>query len=267
MVKEILLAEDDRGTALLVKVQLEKYGYRVTVAGNGFEALSLVHSRPVDLIITDVVMPEMDGVDLYLALKKDERTAGLPIIIITDKQMFKESFAALGVNHFVEKSSEISLLVAKIEEVGRAVPVARDFRKVLVAGSRSDVIDQIRGLLDGGDCLVTSVEKLAELSEKAFLMSPHVVLLDAGMKGVASPSEMIRSLRAFKFLKDTRIVTYVHLSPEDIGRGRAALEPLEEEVAACQQAGADRHLGRYNRVLFLEAFEELGLKARSLAAV
>src|SRR5580698_9139353 len=100
MIKNILLAEDDRGTALLVKTQLEAKGYKVYTAGNGIEALKILSSQSIDLIITDVIMPKMDGVDLYAAVKNDPKKNHLPIIIVTDKDVFKKSFSSLGVSNF-----------------------------------------------------------------------------------------------------------------------------------------------------------------------
>lgn len=263
MIKEILLAEDDRGTAYLVKVQLERHGYNVTVVGNGIEALQMIRTQPVDLLITDVVMPEMDGVDLYLELKKDERNAKLPIIIVTDKQMFKDSFSALGVDHFVPKASDISLLLAKINEVSRTVLSPRAYRKVLIAGAQSATVEEIRGLLASRDCLVTTVERLTDLASRVFLMTPHLILLDAGMQDVVTPSELVLSFRTFHFLKSTKILTYVQLSPDVTGGGGGASNVQENEVRACLQAGADRHLGRYNRTVFEKAVEEMGMVVRN----
>ena len=263
MIKNILLAEDDRGTAYLMKLQLERCGYKVTHVNNGIKALDLIKKHPFDLLITDVVMPEMDGVDLYLALKKDPSIANLPIIIITDKQMFKESFSALGVNHFVSKTSDISLLLSKIQEMAASLPDSRNYHKILIGGTQSVIIKQIQDLFEGSDCLVSTAENTTDLSAKAFLMCPHLILLDVTMKDVATPSELVRSFRAFHFLKNTQIFTYAHLSPDEIGRGQTILDPLKDEILACQHAGTSRHLGRFNRIVFLEAFEEMGIKVNS----
>src|SRR5438876_12383075 len=111
MIKNILLAEDDRVTSLLVKTQLTTKGYFVYTAANGIEALKILSSQSIDLIITDVVMPQMDGVDLYEAVKKDPKTTDIPIIIVTDKAIFRESFASLGVSNFVEKTTNINVLL------------------------------------------------------------------------------------------------------------------------------------------------------------
>ncbi len=152
MFKRILLAEDDRASAQRVKNQLEHFGYNVITVGNGRQALDIILSEPVDLLITDVVMPEMDGVDLYLALKQDERTAHLPVIIITDKQMFKDSFATLGVDHFVPKASDIKMLLKKIhdiEKAGGAQAEFNEYRKILIGGADRGVLSRMQGAFTG----------------------------------------------------------------------------------------------------------------------
>jgi CheY-like chemotaxis protein len=265
MIHEIVLAEDDRGTALLVKTQLERYGYNVMLANNGVEALALILSQPVDLLITDVVMPQMDGVDLYLELKKDPRTENLPVIIVTDKQMFKDSFSSLGVDHFVPKASDISLLLDKIKEVERSAPRAVQYFKVLITGTQSSVMEQMKTSLQACGCLVSIVDSSMELFSNVFLMSPHLILLDILMKDNALTSEVIRALRCFRFLNKTPILIYAHLSPDQIGKAARPLSFLEDEGRLCQEAGAEKYLGRFNRSTFIDSLKEFGIKTSNPA--
>jgi CheY-like chemotaxis protein len=260
MIKTILLAEDERGTALLVKTQLERYGYEVLLAGNGLQALEIIIKHPVDLVITDVVMPEMDGVDLYMELKKRKETAGLPVIIVTDKQIFKESFQALGVDYFVPKSSDISNLIDKIKSIEMAKGKERNLYKVLVGGANSSVLDQMKTVLYGDGILVSAAESSLDIVTKAFLMAPNMIVLDIGLQDNVTMSELIRSLRCYSFLKRTIILTYTYFNPEDIGTNNTGnLENIELEVRACQEAGATKYLGRFNRAMFLDQVKEYGL--------
>jgi CheY-like chemotaxis protein len=258
-IKNILLAEDERGTALLVKRELERQGFNVRVAGNGREALDIIHAEKIDLLITDVVMPEMDGVDLYLALKKEKSTESLPIIIITDKEMFQDSFATLGVDHFVDKASNIDMLLKKVTEIGLLSKEAKHYRKVLVSGSNHAVLAQMSSLLQGRECLVVAVNDPAEITPKAFQMKPNIILLDILAEGPVRVQEMIRSLRCYDFLKECAILTYVHFSPDAIGQSQGAMELIGDQIKECQEAGATKYLGRFNRVTFLESLKEFGV--------
>jgi len=260
MIKTILLAEDERGTALLVKTQLERYGYEVLLAGNGLQALEIIMKNPVDLVITDVVMPEMDGVDLYMALKKRKETAGLPVIIVTDKQIFKESFQALGVDYFVPKASDISNLVDKIKSIEMAKGKERNLYKVLVGGANSSVLDQMKSILYGDGILVSAAESSLDIVTKSFLMAPNMIVLDIGLQDNVTMAELIGSLRCYSFLKRTTILTYTYFNPDDVGvNNSGALENIEQEVRACQEAGATKYLGRFNRAMFLDQVKECGL--------
>jgi CheY-like chemotaxis protein len=258
-IKDILLAEDERGTALLVKRELERHGFHVKVAGNGREALEIINTQKVDLLITDVVMPEMDGVDLYLALKNNKITESLPIIIITDKEMFQNSFTALGVDHFVDKASNIDMLMKKISQISLLRKEAKHYRKVLVCGSRSDVVQQMTALLQGRECLVTVVEDPVDVVPKAFQMKPNIILLDLLAEGPVVTQEVIRSLRCYDFLKECAIITYIYFTPDAIGTSQGAIELIEDQIKACQDAGAAKYLGRFNRVTFLDSLKEFGV--------
>jgi len=79
----ILLAEDSPIQAALGRRALERSGYRVQVAGNGEEALRLIQTQPPDALVSDVMMPGMDGFALCRAVKADERTRTLPVILLT----------------------------------------------------------------------------------------------------------------------------------------------------------------------------------------
>ncbi len=81
---KILIVEDNRTQAELLRHILIKEGYTVSMASDGAQALaSVIQSRP-DLILTDIIMPEMDGYTLCKAIKRDENTAVIPVILVTN---------------------------------------------------------------------------------------------------------------------------------------------------------------------------------------
>jgi len=84
--KGILLAEDTLSTAMLEKNILESAGFSVVLARDGQEALEKASQERFDLVITDVLMPRMDGFELTLRLKKDKLYKDIPIIIVTTRQ-------------------------------------------------------------------------------------------------------------------------------------------------------------------------------------
>ena len=258
MLRNILLAEDDRVTALMVKTQLEAKGYWVHTAADGIEALKVLSSKSIDLIITDVVMPRMDGVDLYEAIKKNPQTADLPIIIVTDKAVFKESFESLGVSNFVEKTSNISVLLEKIISIQKYNEEKQKYPKILVTGSHRIVLDQMTHALSGMKYQCVSAHSSDEIMSKTLSLTPKAVVLDVLFQDRVSAPELIRSLRCFNFLRNTKVVTYAYF-PEDLGMNVEAVKSVEEAMEQCAQAGSDQYIGRFNQGFFLEKLIALGI--------
>ena len=128
---KILYAEDDEDSRMVLKKVLADKGYAVEVAGNGAEALVAVRQFRPDLIISDILMPEMDGFSLCRAVKEDEHLCGIPFIFYTATYVDPEDEKlglSLGANRYVMKPQKKQVLLKIIEEVLReygfpAVPV------------------------------------------------------------------------------------------------------------------------------------------------
>ncbi len=258
MIKNILLAEDDRVTALLVKTQLEAKGYWVHTAIDGIEALKVLSSKSIDLIITDVVMPRMDGVDLYESVKKNPETSEIPIIIVTDKAVFKESFASLGVSNFVEKTTDIRVLLEKIALIQKYAEEIKQYPKILVSGSHRSVVEQMTNALKGLKYLPIAAHTSNEILSKALAMTPHAIVMDVLFQDAVSTQELIRALRCFNVFKNTKIITYAFF-PENLGMDVDAVKSVEEAMDLCTQAGSDQYIGRFNQGFFLEKLVSLGI--------
>ena len=258
MIKNIIIAEDDRGTALVVKRQLESQGYTVFTAGNGQEALKIFAKQSVDLLITDVVMPRMDGVDLYAAIKKNPKTRDIPIIIVTDKQMFKESFTTLGVSNFVEKSSDINALLERIKTIEHTGTSLTKFPKILISANHQTVVEQITHALKGLHYLVLTAKSSDVLIASAITTMPSAIVLDVLFQDTVAAHELIRAIRCFSSLTHTKIITYAFF-PEDLGIDVEAVESLKIAMAQCTEAGADMYIGRFNQAFFFEKLRGLGI--------
>jgi len=80
---KILIVEDDPTTVQLIEFLLKKNNFEVLIAYNGEEALQIAKKEKLDLILMDVMMPKMDGIEAIEKLKKDENTRDIPIIILS----------------------------------------------------------------------------------------------------------------------------------------------------------------------------------------
>jgi CheY-like chemotaxis protein len=260
MIKNILFVDDDEVARLIIKTNLELQGYLVAVAENGLDAMRVLEQQPVDLVITDVVMPEMDGVDLYQALKTNPRTADLPIMIVTDQTVFIESFSALGVDWFVTKSSPISVFIDKIRKIEERGQKRGALSKVVVGAMERWTADQMATTLRQKGCLVSVAISCVDIISKAFVMVPDVIFIDISMKDHASTRELIRCLRCLDFLRKCRIVVFSDFAADQpSGDAQTVNGPAAEIETAMLLSGADKYLGRFSRATFADQLGSLGI--------
>jgi len=92
MAKKILAVDDEKHILRLVQINLEKAGYEVLTGTNGREALEMVRAEKPDLVVMDVMMPEMDGFEALQKLKADPELAEIPVIMLTAKAQDADVF-------------------------------------------------------------------------------------------------------------------------------------------------------------------------------
>ena len=85
MAKRILVVDDDENILSLERTILEQKGFEVTTAGGGKEALRTLADQPFDLVLLDVMMPEVDGFTVCRKIKEDPKMKDLPVIFLTAK--------------------------------------------------------------------------------------------------------------------------------------------------------------------------------------
>ncbi len=105
----ILVVEDNPMNMELVVDLLELYGYKVTGAQDGFKALELVKESEFDLILMDMQLPKMDGLELLLKLKSEPKTADIPVVALTANVMKgdEERFLDAGCAGYIPKPIDI----------------------------------------------------------------------------------------------------------------------------------------------------------------
>lgn len=113
--KKILVVEDDANQRALYQEELEEEGYTVVVAGDGKQALAQVQAENPDLIVLDVNMPGMDGLDTLARLL--EGHAQVPVILNTAYASYRESFSSWSADAYVVKSSDLSELKATVKRL------------------------------------------------------------------------------------------------------------------------------------------------------
>ncbi|MBF0485723.1 MAG: response regulator [Candidatus Omnitrophica bacterium] len=255
MPKRILIADDEPTVVALAKGRLEEQGYTVETARNGKEAWDIIKTRPIDLIVTDVIMPVMDGVDLYKEIKKNPQLAKIPIVIITDSKIFRDSFQTLGVEHFLPKPLDGEKLLHKVDYVFTCAELQTKNKQVLILGANSDANHDMTKILEANKLVVGKGTDAIEFFANALIVSPHVVLVDVLLKGDVPAPEVIRGIKVFSRLRDTKVLVFTQFSPEDIG-SMEGIEQLSASKNDCMQAGAAKYIGRFTPATFWDMVKE-----------
>lgn len=115
----ILIVDDYAPNHRLMSFVLEQHGYAVVAAFDGQQALDRLNHAAVDLVLTDLTMPKLDGLSLTRAIRADPRFADTPIIIVTASTREQDHVRAsgIGVDAFLTKPVELEDLVREVERL------------------------------------------------------------------------------------------------------------------------------------------------------
>jgi DNA-binding response OmpR family regulator len=127
----VLIVDDDPDILEIVKEILAKEGYAVMVAKDGQEALNLALANNPDLIVTDCIMPVMDGIQLCQALQKDNKTKSIPVIMITAYPSEKELGLRVGAVDFLTKPIEKIDLLTRIKCALKVRHIENELQKAI----------------------------------------------------------------------------------------------------------------------------------------
>ncbi len=153
---KILIAEDSLTQATLMKLGLQRIGYTVVLARDGIEAIKQAWQECPDLVVSDVVMPRLNGYQVCRLLRDHQSTARIPVILLTSLDQRQDAFWGLksGADKFITKGGDIPALVAQIHDfleerarVGAAAAGTRDGGSSRV-DLDADVMERVIQLLD-----------------------------------------------------------------------------------------------------------------------
>lgn len=119
MAEKILIVDDDLDTLRLVGLMLERQGYRIMAASSGQQALSMVFSERPDLILLDLMMPEMDGIEVARRLRASPETREILIIMFTAKSQIEDKLEGFdaGADDYLTKPTQPRELIAHVKAV------------------------------------------------------------------------------------------------------------------------------------------------------
>jgi len=116
---KVLIVEDSHTQAILLESLLEENGFEVSVAYDGAEGLSRLKKDKPDLVISDILMPEMDGYELCRKIKEEDDFIGIPVLLLTQLDEPEDIIKGLecGADNFVTKPYDAKLLLSQLEYI------------------------------------------------------------------------------------------------------------------------------------------------------
>ena len=161
MKETILIVEDERDIVKMLDYNLKKEGYKTLVAHDGEDAIDAANTKQPDLILLDLMLPGMDGLEVCKTLKGESKTALLPIIMLTAKSQESDKVVGLelGADDYVTKPFSPRELIARIKAVLRRMKEKDKLPEVMKIG-------ELR--IDFSKIAVTVKDRLVELTAKEF---------------------------------------------------------------------------------------------------
>ena len=197
---KILVVDDDDSIRSLLQQELSDAGYTIEEAHNGKEALVCVRKNRPDLIILDIMMPEMNGFDVAAVLKNDPLTMDIPIIVLSIVQDKTRGFR-IGVDRYLTKPIDTGLLFS---EIGSLLEQGKSKKKVMVVDQDSATVNTLTEVLKTKGYSVMEANE-TELLEKAIANQPDIIIINSVLSG---KQDIVQTIRFEKGLENVLFLVY-----------------------------------------------------------
>ena len=196
----ILVVDDDTPIRSLLNQELSDAGYQVKEAADGKEALDMVRISKPDLIILDVMMPEINGFDVAAVLKNDPSTMDIPIIILSIVQD-KERGYRIGVDRYLTKPIDTEKLFHEVDEL---LEQGVSKKRVLVVDEDASTVKSLTDVLTARGYKVMEAGP-DKLMEKAAEIKPDIIMLKS-LKG--ADEDTVKELKFQKGMENVMFFIY-----------------------------------------------------------
>ncbi len=208
---DVLVVDDDAALREMLRQQLVERGCDVRLAKNGYEAIQSVRAKRPDVVVLDVMMPDISGFDVAAVLKSDPATQGVPIIILSIVQDADRGYR-LGVDKYLTKPTEADALVS---EVQRILSKHRSGKRVLVVDPDPPTASEVKLVLESRGFEVVGSVRSRDALAVIRAGKPDLVIVE-----LSSP-ESQALVRAIRLEKDLEGVNVVQLLDKERPHGDA----------------------------------------------
>jgi two-component system alkaline phosphatase synthesis response regulator PhoP len=221
--ERLLVIEDERNIAELIKYNLQEAGYRVSTSPNGQDGLAQVRKKKPDLVILDLMLPELDGLEVCKIMRQNDETAAIPILMLTAKGEEADRVVGLelGADDYMTKPFSPRELVARVRAVLRRVGERPKAAALLRAGHLE--VDTARHIVLVKAKQVTLTPKEYDLLIRLMTSRGRVLSRDALLESVWGYDQSLEI--------ETRTVD-MH-----IGQLRKKIRPESERIVTIKNVG------------------------------
>lgn len=234
MGKRILVVDDDKAIQKILQTRLTHEGYQVSCANNGQEALERIARQKPDLIISDVMMPVMNGFEFYKQVKSKEETKPIPVLIFTSYPEMSDSFLVIGADAFVAKPfhpdevlyrmrqllSGMSVQSLKISRAGgqpkESLKEVVNGKLILLTADQEDFMEYLTKELKKRRYQYVLIRTGQDVLRKAVELHPKIILMNIQLENTPA-TEMINALNELEDLQ-SQILLYSYFLNEDVAR-------------------------------------------------
>lgn len=197
--KKILIVEDEKPIQTLLKYNLKQAGFETLIAGDGEEAIHMTTAYSPDLILLDIMLPKMDGIEVCKSLR--ESGLNIPIIMLTAKgdELEKVLGLEIGADDYMTKPFSPREVIARINAVLRRSSPDQKTATLLISGALSIDLDRYQAYLN---------DEELEFTPKEFEL---LVYLIQNKNRALTRDQLLSAVWNYDFVGDTRIVD-VHVS-------------------------------------------------------
>lgn len=205
MTSKILVVDDEESIVELLKYNLEQAGFEVTTAMDGQKAFDLVRSETFDLVVLDLMIPGMDGLDVCKQMRINQITTPILMLTAKDEEFDKVLGLELGADDYMTKPFSPREVIARVRAILRRI-VPQTSNQVEEANEELLRIGEVEILRDNYEVFVR--KQPIELTPKEFELLLYLAL----HKGkVLTRDQLLNAVWNYEFVGDTRIVD-VHIS-------------------------------------------------------
>jgi|CXWL01.1.fsa_nt_gi DNA-binding response OmpR family regulator len=252
MSKRILLIDDEKDIVQIMRKKIQAAGFQVSVAYNGRDGLEITSSEHPHLILTDVVMPVMDGFAFYHELKNRQDVSHIPVIVATAHGGTEETFRALGVKDFLTKPFDTQVLLDKVNHFFLQTKAVKVVMATKMLFLMKNILSETLGAAQKIDLHMTNDH--STIVDEAVALKPDLIILDVDMFIVPSAHEVVRLLREHVELKETTILLTRSMLG-DLAALAGSRHP-DKSVEDCLARGASHFIGSLNKNSFTTILQE-----------